>query len=197
MTGYMKLKGEAHRRSKEEGRKDADLIYAQALEALDKYRQELLATEDALILCGRILDYSLPEVSGKMGIRWWKTNSRNGYREPVLVRWAYNQGVGGETRAKPRKVANIKSGIKSYRNGKIAIQAAQEARHLIERWKSLRSRIIDFSADRKKYESAVLYHGRDIKDVKLGLMMLKEVLIRSLEEEGRGVPDEFIDAGKE
>ncbi len=174
-----------------------EALRREAIEVVEFYCGEMKEVERLIVFAGEILKFAMPDVAGKIGIRWWKMKGGAKDREPVLVRWdLVKTGKKAGMPAKPTRIANPSVSIKSFKNGVIAYETAVEAVALINRWKRLKGFLVGIKANHSRYISGVSANGKSVKRIGQKLGSMHGLLVRDLIRQGSVVPDEFDDYGK-
>lgn len=170
---------------------------AEAQGKVDELVALLIQVERAIVLVDRVLRVAQPPISGKLGVRWWKTHGGAKVRTPVLCTW--HPVLGGRWRARPVKQLHRN---RITRDGSAALCAdnvyvlAQATQALIREYRSLRS-ALDCVLQRLNHATATFQRVRTIEATLMGEH--RQVVDKldgagyAVEQRIRDLPDRYIE----
>lgn len=160
---------------------------------------EIEQVESLIDFAANVLRYSQPKVESMVDVRWWKSQSTSDRKVPVLVKWK-NAKTGkhaGELTV-PKVLKRTEELYQGFPNWAISSAVLGQLRELIDYWYKLVNSLRDLRNSSSRTRHGFLSGGkaqgvnRDLYHSKIYLVALRDDLVKRLDSQGYGLPEEFL-----
>lgn len=161
--------------------------------------KQIEQVESLIDFAANVLRYSQPTTESMIDVRWWKTKFYSDMRVPVLVKWK-NAKTGkhaGELTV-PKILKRTEELYQGFPNWAISSAVLGQLRELIDYWHKLVSSLRDLRNSSSRTRHGFLSGGkaqgvnRDLYHLKIYLVALRDDLVKRLDSQGYGLPEEFL-----